>query len=183
MKYTEELNRTRVYDGFSKIDKIEYKDETGRTFNRELNVRKSGVAALVYNSFSDTYIFVEQFRVGSNTRTLEIPAGLLDKDGEDPIDAIKREIVEETGCTPIHISRLINAPKYYTAIGSSNEQLELYLCIIDEYKISKEGGIGNENIIIHELSSDDVVKMYHQGNFIDGKTIIAILSHFREKLF
>lgn len=177
-----EINRERVYEGFSKIDKITFETEDGGNVNRELNVRKSGVASLVYNRLWDTYIFVEQFRVGSNSNTLEIPAGLLDIDGEEPTDAMRREIVEETGCTPIHIHKLDNAPKYYNAIGSSNEQIELFLTIVEEPSVSKTGGIENENIIIHEIKSEDVVKYFKEGKFIDGKTIIAILAHFKNFL-
>ena len=43
-------------------------------------------------------ILVKQHRVGKDMVTLEVPAGGID-DGENPLDAAKRELVEETGYT------------------------------------------------------------------------------------
>lgn len=44
----------------------------------------------------DCFLMVRQFRHGSASITLEFPAGLVDP-GEDPLEAAKRELLEETG--------------------------------------------------------------------------------------
>jgi len=41
-------------------------------------------------------LLIEQFRQGTNSITLEIPGGLIEK-GEEPVDAARRECIEETG--------------------------------------------------------------------------------------
>lgn len=41
-------------------------------------------------------ILVEQYRYGTREPTLEIPGGMVDA-GEEPLEAIKRELMEETG--------------------------------------------------------------------------------------
>jgi len=45
-------------------------------------------------------VVVEQYRHGAERSTLEFPAGDLD-DGEDPATAAARELVEETGYSPL----------------------------------------------------------------------------------
>ena len=44
----------------------------------------------------DSFLMVRQFRHGSSSITMEFPAGLVDR-GEDPEEAAKRELQEETG--------------------------------------------------------------------------------------
>jgi len=45
------------------------------------------------------FLMVRQYRHGSDSVTIEFPAGTVDRD-EDPKDAALRELREETGCIP-----------------------------------------------------------------------------------
>jgi 8-oxo-dGTP pyrophosphatase MutT (NUDIX family) len=47
-------------------------------------------------SREDCFLMVRQYRHGSNSITMEFPAGLVNK-GEEPIIAAQRELLEETG--------------------------------------------------------------------------------------
>ena len=42
-------------------------------------------------------VMVEQYRVGVDLITLELPGGILDSKNEDPKQAAQRELLEETG--------------------------------------------------------------------------------------
>lgn len=51
------------------------------------------VVALTEN---DEIVLIEQYRHGTRAVTIEIPGGMIDPD-EDPLQAAKRELLEETG--------------------------------------------------------------------------------------
>ncbi len=54
----------------------------------------AGVVALTAR---DELVLVEQYRHGLGRMSRELPAGLIDP-GETPLDAARRELLEETGC-------------------------------------------------------------------------------------
>lgn len=53
-------------------------------------------AAMVVVTAQDEIVLVRQYRHGVGGETLELPAGALDE-GEEPLTAAKRELLEETG--------------------------------------------------------------------------------------
>ncbi|MFN7294517.1 MAG: NUDIX hydrolase, partial [Lysobacteraceae bacterium] len=57
-------------------------------------------------------LFVEQYRVPLQQRTIEMPAGLVgDQDGEDTLEmAAARELLEETGWQAAHVEVLMEGP-------------------------------------------------------------------------
>lgn len=91
------LNREPKYKGYLNIDELTVKTKKGKEIKREVMRRKNAVAALVFNTQTEKYIFVSQFRPGTGGDIIEIPAGVLDHVGEDPRDAMIREIEEEIG--------------------------------------------------------------------------------------
>ena len=57
-------------------------------------------------------------------RSLEIPAGKLDHDGESPLDTARRELAEEVGMRAREWRQLFD---FYTSPGFSDERVWLYL--------------------------------------------------------
>ena len=97
MEFTEKtLNSQMVYDG--KIVKV-YRDNVelvdGHKSFREV-VRHSGGVVIVAFRDENTILLVKQYRYPIAKTVLELPAGKLEK-GEDPFEAAKRELEEETG--------------------------------------------------------------------------------------
>ena len=64
-----------------------------------------------------------QFRQAAGKELLEIPAGGIEP-GEDPADAVRREMQEETGFLPQSVKLLAS---FYLAPGYSTEYMYLYL--------------------------------------------------------
>ena len=60
-------------------------------------VRKHDAVAIVPITSTGDVLLVRQFRPPVRTSLIEIPAGLLDVDGEDALTCAERELTEETG--------------------------------------------------------------------------------------
>lgn len=95
----------------------------GHKASREL-IRHIG-AVCVVPLLDDGRIIVErQFRYPVNQILTEIPAGKLDYMGEDPEEAARRELREETGYTA---DELISLGVFYPAAAYSSEAIHMYL--------------------------------------------------------
>jgi 8-oxo-dGTP pyrophosphatase MutT (NUDIX family) len=68
------------------------------TFQRDVVTHQGAIAVLAINDDGEVGL-IAQYRAPFDAYVLEIPAGTLDVDGEDPLDAAKRELSEELGCT------------------------------------------------------------------------------------
>lgn len=51
-------------------------------------------------------VLVEQYRHGTEKMSLEIPAGIMEKSDKDPLEAVKRELLEETGYASEEIEQI-----------------------------------------------------------------------------
>lgn len=159
-------NRERKYKGFINIDELTVKTRSGNEVKREVMVRKDAVAGVVYDTKLKKFIFVNQWRPGSNTEILEIVAGTLDIEGEDPREAMIREIDEEIG---YKTDKIVLIDECYMSPGGSSEIITIYYCEVSN-KIHPGGGLENEDIDVIEMDIDDVLST----RFRDAKTIIGI---------
>ena len=128
MEKTQEKQDNKVlYDGYLKIEQREGKYEVIKSAN--------AVGAIIYDTAKKKYIFVEQTRPAVEGKTVEICAGKIDE-GENPEEALKREIIEETGYKVDEINHIYD---YYSAIGYSTEIISLFYVEVSE-KIGEGGG-------------------------------------------
>lgn len=162
------LDRKNKYGGYLKVDEITRKTKSGHEVKQEVMVRKNAVAALVYDTEKQKYIFVSQWRVGSMGDIIEIPAGTLDHPGENPRDAMIREIEEEVG---YKVDKITLIDECFMSPGGSSELISIYFCQVSE-KIGEGGGLEEEHeeIDVIEMTSSEMT----QTRFRDAKTIIAV---------
>lgn len=83
-----------------------------------------GAVAVLALDASDRALLIRQYRHPIGARDWELPAGLLDLDGESPLDAAKRELAEETDVAADDWCLLT---EFFTSPGGSNESIRVYL--------------------------------------------------------
>lgn len=109
-----------------------------------------GLAAIIVAvTPEDKVLFVEQFRVPLQARTIEMPAGLVgDIHAGESIEASAvRELEEETGWTAAHAEVLLIGP---TSSGASSERIA-FVRATDLRRIGAGGGDASEDIVVHEV--------------------------------
>lgn len=158
--------RERKYSGFLNIDELSVKTRSGKEVKRELMVRPDGVASIVFNTKTNKFIFVNQWRPASNSEIIELVAGTCDVEGEDPREAMIREIDEEIGYKTDKI-KLIE--ECYMSPGGTSELISIYYSEVSE-KISNGGGLEDEDIDVIEMDYNEVLST----RFRDAKTIIGV---------
>ena len=133
-------------------------------------IKHPGASAVVPILPNNDIIMVKQYRYPVGRVTLEIPAGKLDVEGEDPLVCAERELSEETGFTAGRIWKLTTIA---TTVGFSNEWIHLYAA--EDLKPGKQHPDDDEFINYIKIPLKEAVKMIEEGKIFDSKSIIAIL--------
>ena len=111
---------------------------------------------------------VRQYRHPATGTFLELPAGLRDSDGEDPLETAKRELAEEIGKAADTWEHLTS---FYTSPGFAAEEVHLYLAtgLSDEEAEAEE----EERIEIVEIPLDELDSAIADCH--DSKSLVGLL--------
>jgi ADP-ribose pyrophosphatase len=128
-------------------------------------------------------VLVEQYRIPLGRRVIELPAGLVgdqaDTQGEDLIEAARRELLEETGFQAERIERLVDGP---SSSGMTNETYALLLAR-NARPVGPGGGDSTEDIQVHIVPLDQVdawlESKRQQGVMVDPRVYAGI--HFANR--
>lgn len=145
----------------------------GRVATREI-VEHGGAVAIAAVDAEDRVMLVHQYRHAVRRRLWELPAGLLDVDGEDPLETAKRELAEEAGLAAQEWATLIDV---VPSPGFSDESVRVYLArgITDIGR--PEGGDDEEADLVTEwVPLPDAVRMVLSGTIVNGVTTAAVLA-------
>ncbi|TCZ77487.1 NUDIX hydrolase [Paenibacillus albiflavus] len=139
----------------------------GQTATRELVKHPGAVAVIAL--VDDRMIFVDQFRKPLERMQVEIPAGKLDS-GEEPLEAARRELEEETGYACESLSHVCS---FYTSPGFADEILHIYVAEglkqVGELKLDED-----EFLDCLLLTFEDAQRLIQEQRISDSKTIFAV---------
>ena len=168
MSGLERLDSRTVWEGkiaTVRVGRFRYGD--GEEADREI-VEHPGAVAVV--AFDGEHLFlVKQPREPVNEEALlELPAGKLDEEGEDPLDTAKRELAEEIGKGARTWRHLTS---FYTSPGFADEECHVYLAtdLFDEPAEAAD----EERIEIVEIPIADLDRVIQECR--DAKTLAGLL--------
>jgi ADP-ribose diphosphatase len=129
-----------------RVDRFRYED--GDEAEREV-IAHPGSVAIVAHDGQRIYLVKQPREAVNEPELLELPAGKLDEDGEEPLDTAKRELAEEIGKGARTWKHLTS---FYTSPGFVDEECHVYLAtdLYDESAEAEE----NERIEIVAVPLD-----------------------------
>ena len=167
--FEKKISSEQVFDGVVVklfVDQVELPNK--KTSVREI-IRHPGAVCVIPVTSEGEVIMVRQFRYAFDSVLLEIPAGKLEK-GEDPLEAAKRELEEESGAVAKNIEYL---GEIYTTVAILDEKIHLYLATELEFKNAHPDE--DEFLEVEKIPLTTLVDMVMRGEIRDSKTQIAIL--------
>ena len=164
------LSGEEIYPGkIIRVEKWQVELPNGGTAMREI-VKHNGASAIVPVDDSGMVTMVRQHRVAIDQCTWEIPAGKLDSPNEDPFEAAKCELEEETGLQAEHWQKLTSV---YTTPGFCNERISIYLATgLSQHPAHPDA---DEFLRLKKIPLDDAIAQCVSGEIQDGKTLVGLL--------
>jgi len=147
-------------------------------FDREV-VTHPGAVAIVALDDQDRVLVVHQYRHAVGARLVELPAGLLDVAGEEPLAAARRELAEEGQVaaerwTPLFVMS--------TSPGVSTERVHMYLAEGISAAPEVEGFVARHeeaDMTRSWVRLDDLVDAVLAGRVTNGLAIAGSLAVWR----
>lgn len=143
------------------------------TLVREFMEHPGAVAVLVMDE-AGRVLLIQQYRHPIQSRDWEMPAGLLDIEGEDPLVAAQRELAEEVDLVAEHWEPLLTL---YTTPGGSDEVITIYLATglsPTEEAFAREAE--ELDMTLRWVPLDEAVEAVLAGRVRNGILIAAVLA-------
>ncbi|MGH3451299.1 MAG: NUDIX domain-containing protein [Haloechinothrix sp.] len=144
----------------------------GKAARREV-VEHLGAVAIVALDQEWNVTLIHQYRHAIGRRLWELPAGLLDMEGEDPVDTARRELIEEAGLTAGRWDTLVDIAG---SAGFTDEVVRVFLAR-DLTPVDRDVGDGEEaDLVVDDVPLADAVRMVVAGELINGATVGGVLA-------
>ncbi|NUT95260.1 MAG: NUDIX hydrolase [Saccharothrix sp.] len=144
----------------------------GGTASREV-VEHLGAVAVAAVDPEGLVTLIHQYRHPLGKRLWELPAGLLDSGAEEPLEAARRELVEEVGLTASSWVTLVDVA---ASPGFTDEVVRVFLArelsSVDREHMGEE----EADLEVHRFPLDQAVEMALAGEIVNGAAVAGLLA-------
>jgi 8-oxo-dGDP phosphatase len=155
-----------------RVDRVRMPD--GETAEREI-VEHPDAVGVVAILDDGSVVMLRQYRHPVGESLLEIPAGKLDVEGEDPGEAVRRELLEETGFAADELTELVS---FHNSAGWTDERTTLYLAqglreADRPHDFTPKAEEAHMEVV--QLPLAEAVALAERGAITDAKTLLGLL--------
>lgn len=140
-------------------------------------VEHPGAVVILAVDADERALVLRQYRHPASLRFVELPAGLLDKPDEDPVEAARRELLEEGA---LEADRWRHLNTIYTSPGISAERIEIFLAT-GLRAVPDRGGFALEHeeadMTVHWVPVADLLAGVLARELTDGPLATAVLTY------
>jgi ADP-ribose pyrophosphatase len=145
----------------------------GRVAVREV-VEHAGAVAVAALDADDRVMMIHQYRHAVGRRLWELPAGLLDTAGEDPLATARRELAEEAGLTATEWAVLLDI---VPSPGFSDESVRVYLARgLTDVGRPQLGDDEEADMVTRWVPLSEAVRMVFSGAIVNATTVAGLLA-------
>ncbi len=169
-KKGEKLSRKVVYESSwlsLYVDRVRLPNGHILEEHHLLELGRGSVSAVI-EDHQGRLLLIRLYRYPSDSFELELPAGRVEA-GETPLEAVQREVLEETGYRAIHYEEMI---AYYPVNGVSNHRMHIYKCRAAE-RVGTFDAI--EISEVRWYAKEEIRRMIKSNEIKDGLSLIGLL--------
>lgn len=171
----EQVEETTLYQGqVLHVVQGLFRSPTGDEFRRDAIRSRGAVAIVAIRDGADgpEAAVVRQYRPVLDSWLVEIPAGMRDKDGEEPEATAARELAEEAGLAATSFKLLT---VFLNAAGMTDHRTHVFLATGLSEVPTEADGVEEEYLERDWLALRLVPEMIASGALADAKTILGLL--------
>lgn len=151
-----------------------YRSPDGEEFVRTF-VRSPGAVSVIAVDESvmpPTVVLIRQWRAAMEEVMWEVPAGMRDKDGEDPAQTARRELLEEVG---IEVASIELLTVFHPSVGITDGSHHIYLARGLTFVGAHTEGPEEDHLVVEHIPLPTAMAMVWDGTITASSAVIGLL--------